>query len=278
MAIRIPWTKHEVALLIDACVRFENTICTRTEIIKELSKRLRELALKNDIQIDDIYRNENGISIQFQLMMGLLHNEVSGLRNSSKLFTEMKNMYYNDSTQYDKILKEAQTMLESNKKNQDNFVEWLSAQVSPAQLSELYMIYEKIDKFCLQRGILKKALIETTDIKMVNKVLKTVEQNKVFRFTHKREINKIVSAVRYYYKYLKSQESIKNDDLGVHQHDTPLQIEKTEIITDVTNENEQRNSQTENTFLIANQQEKSDLTRTMQDEILLKKYPIAYKK
>lgn len=72
IAIRIPWTKHEVALLIDACIRFENTICTRTEIIKELSKKLRELALKNDIQIDDIYRNENGISIQFQLMMGLL--------------------------------------------------------------------------------------------------------------------------------------------------------------------------------------------------------------
>ena len=61
MAIHIPWTKHEVALLIDACIRFENTICTRTEIIKELSKKLRELALKNDIKIDDIYRNENGI-------------------------------------------------------------------------------------------------------------------------------------------------------------------------------------------------------------------------
>ena len=278
MAIRIPWTKHEVALLIDACIRFENTICTRTEIIKELSKKLRELALKNDIQIDDIYRNENGISIQFQLMMGLLHNEVSGLRNSSKLFTEMKNMYYNDKTQYDKILKEAQTMLESNKKNQDIFVEWLSAQVSPAQLSELYMVYEKIDKFCLQRGILKKTLIETSDIKVVNKVLNTVEQNKVFRFTHKREISKIVSAVRYYYKYLKSQESIKRDDLGVNQHETPLQIEKTEIITDVANENEQCNSQTENTPLIANPQEKNDLTRTVQDEILLKKYPIAYKK
>ena len=38
MEIHIPWTKHEVALLIDACIRFENTICTRTEIIKELSK------------------------------------------------------------------------------------------------------------------------------------------------------------------------------------------------------------------------------------------------
>ena len=73
-------------------------------------------------------------------------------------------------------------------------------------------------------------------------------------------------------------ESIENDDLSVHQHGTPLLIDKTEIITDVTNENEQRNSQTENTSLITNPQEKNDLTRTMQDEILLKKYPIAYKK
>ena len=57
------------------------------------------------------------------------------------------------------------------------------------------------------------------------------------RFWAQKRIENIRQAlvrVHYYYKYLKSQESIKNDDLGVHQHDTPLQIEKTEIITDVT--------------------------------------------
>lgn len=278
MAIRIPWTKYEVALLIDACVRFENTLCTRTEIIKDLSRRLRKLALKNNIQIDDIYRNENGISIQFQLMQGLLHNEVSGLRNSSKLFVEMKDLYYQNKSQYDKILKEAQTMLESNKKNQDNFVEWLSAQVSPAQLSELYMVYDKIDKFCIQRGMLKKPLIETMDIKIVNKVLKTVEQNKVFRFTHKREINKIISAVRYYYKYIKNQEDVKKDALDVHQNNISLQDEKTETITEVITGNEQFNAHNEAITAITEGKENSSLTRTNQDEYLLEKYPIAYKK
>ena len=90
MAIRIPWTKYEVALLIDACIRFDNTQCTRTEAIKGLSKTLRELAIKNKLEIDDIYRNENGISIQFQLMQGLLHDEARGLSNSTKLIVEIK--------------------------------------------------------------------------------------------------------------------------------------------------------------------------------------------
>ena len=61
MAIRIPWTKHEVALLIDACIKFDTTQSERAEVIKDLSQKLRKLAKKNKIEIDDIYRNENGI-------------------------------------------------------------------------------------------------------------------------------------------------------------------------------------------------------------------------
>ena len=277
MAIRIPWTKHEVALLIDACIKFDTTQRARTEVIKDLSQKLRELAIKNKIEIDDIYRNENGISIQFQLMHGLLHNEVSGLRNSSKLFVEMKDLYYQDKSQYDKILREAQMMLESNKKNQDSFVEWLSTQVSPAQLSELYMVYDKIDKFCIQRGILKKSLIETNDIKVVNKVLKTVEQNKVFRFTHKREINKIVSAVRYYYTYIKNQEDTKNDTQIGHTV-MPLTDEHAKSVAEVPVRDESQDSYNNNTVEVIKNKENSSLTRTRQDEILLQKYPIAYKK
>ena len=54
MAIRIPWSKHEAALLIEACVRYNETPQRRSEIISELSKTLRELAIKNHVEIDDI--------------------------------------------------------------------------------------------------------------------------------------------------------------------------------------------------------------------------------
>ncbi len=245
MAIRIPWTKYEVALLIDACVTFGSTQSTRTEAIKELSKTLRKLAIKNNIEIDDIYRNENGITMQFNIMQSLLCNKESGLHNASKLFVEMKDLYYQNNSEYKKILKEAQMLIDDSKKKQDTFVEWLSTQVSPAKLSEFYLSYEKIDAFCLQRGILKKTLLETTDIKCVHKVLQTVEKNKVFRFTYKREINKIISAVRYYYEFLKNKENIELETKTVSSVDSSLFEE---------------------------------LVRTKQDEHLLGKYPIAYKR
>ena len=63
MAIRIPWNKYEVALLIDACVQYETTSCERNHIISDLSKKLRKLAVNNKIEIDatDTKNNLNHI-------------------------------------------------------------------------------------------------------------------------------------------------------------------------------------------------------------------------
>lgn len=268
MAIRVPWTKHEVALLIDACMEFETSHRLRNEIVKDVSKKLRKLAIKNGLEIDEIYRNENGISMQFTIMQATLHDTESGLHGASKLFTEMKDLYFHNKPEYERILKEAQAMLEGNKKHQDKFVEWLSTQVSPAQLSELYFAYEEIDKFCIQRGILKKALLETTDIKTVNQALQVIEQNKVFRFTHKREINKIISAARYYYKYVKTQRDINIENPG-EQATEPIdgmdsKKEKPYVADDA---NPTTNTKNDNS-----------ITRTNQDVYLLEKYPIVYKK
>ena len=276
MAIRIPWTKYEVALLIDACMGVETSHRSRNEIIKDLSKKLRELAIKNGLKIDEIYRNENGIAMQFTIMQAVLHNTESGLHSASKLFVEMKDLYYQNKPEYGRILKEAQAMLEGNKKNQDEFVEWLSTQVSPAQLSELYLAYEKIDKFCIQRSILKKALLETTDVKAVNRVLQTIEQNKVFRFTHKREINKIISAARYYYKYIKTKSDTSIENQVAQATEIDLQSAKTEHVMDIAANKGQLSAPGN---IIPAEDIKDDcITRTKQDEYLLEKYPIVYKK
>lgn len=112
-------------------------------------------------------------------------------------------------------------MFKTNKKNQDCFAEWLSTQVSPAQLSELYMMYDKINKFFIQRGMLKISIMETTDIKIVDRILKAVEQNKVFRIMHRRERNRIVAAVRYYYNYLKVQENVESNDFSEQNYNVP---------------------------------------------------------
>ena len=167
-------------------------------------------------------------------------------------------------------------MLDGNKKNQEKFVEWLSTQVSPTQLSELYLAYDKIDNFCTKRSILKKPLLETTDVKTVNKVLQTVEQNKVFRFLNKREINKIIAAARFYYKYIKLQGDINAGNQIVQKNAIGFQERKSEQASDAD-----VNKETVNVFggTISGARSKDDfLVRTKQDEYLLEKYPIVYKK
>lgn len=86
---------------------------------------------------------------------------------------------------------------------QDQYFVWLAPQVSPAQLSELYVVYADIENFCLKRKIIRKNLLELTDLADVHKVVDTVDSNKVFRFTYKKSLSKMSAAMRFYYRFMK---------------------------------------------------------------------------
>lgn len=95
--------------------------------------------------------------------------------------------------------------MESSRKRQELFAEWLSEQLTPAQLSEIYIAYDDINKYFTRNGVLKRSLLDTTDIKAVNRVLKTVEHDRAYRFTHRKSLAKITSAVRFYCEFLQKQ-------------------------------------------------------------------------
>lgn len=91
-------------------------------------------------------------------------------------------------------------------KKQDNkeiFISWLSKKISSEQLSRVLALYEIIDDFCIKTKISNQPLLQTTDIHTVKLVYRTVEQNRIFRFRYKNEINRILSAMRYYVTYIK---------------------------------------------------------------------------
>ena len=52
--------------------------------------------------------------------------------------------------------------------------------------------------------VLQNPLFETTDLKPLKKVQRTIEQNKIFRITRRRQINKIVDAgLGFHHNYIK---------------------------------------------------------------------------
>lgn len=133
-----------------------------------------------------------------------------------------------------------------NQTIQERYYTWLATQVSPTQLSEFYMLYVEIEEFCLSRKIIKKKLFTITRLADIRKVMDTVESNKVFRFTYKENLNKIKSAIQFYYRFMKEHSELL--DLAVIEKtssgsapekeknvtSTPIQLTHREVVSSST--------------------------------------------
>ncbi len=203
MTVRKQWDKYEAAILLDFYLRYLEGALSKKDAIQTVSKRLRTMAKNNNLIIDETYRNISGITFQL-LSMESAYKGFTITKPASKLFSEMVALYKNNKEQFDNLLMEAMSMSDELKQdNQDKYVAWLSQKVFPTQLSELYMMYEIIDDFCIKRKVLERPLLQTTELELVKAAQKVVEQNKVFRFLHKREIKRISVAMRHYVTYVK---------------------------------------------------------------------------
>lgn len=61
MAERLAWDKFETALLIEVFWCVERKEIVKSVACNSLSQRLRKIALKEGREIDELYRNYNGI-------------------------------------------------------------------------------------------------------------------------------------------------------------------------------------------------------------------------
>ncbi len=204
MAQRVPWDMSEAVIMLNALISVREGRMSRKDAIEAVSSELRVRAKRNGIEVDDIFRNVNGITLQMSTMEYILTDGEKGLKKSSmpKLFQDVVAMYRNDRATYEKTLREARNVPDI-KSIQDQYFAWLKTQVSPAQLSELYMVYTDIEDFCLKRSIIKKKLFALKDLADIRKVINTVDSNKVFRFTYKKNLSKMSSAMRFYYRFVK---------------------------------------------------------------------------
>ena len=203
MALRIPWDIEEAVLMLDMLLKSLDGKLTRKEAIRQVSEKLRRRAVNRGITIDDIFRNENGIAFQMSALEVAYTGIKTKLKQPSKLFVETVNLYRNHREFYEKILKEAENVVEP-KSVQDEFCSYLSMQMPTFQLSDAYLMLSDIESFCLERKILQNKLFETTDLETIKRVVQTVDSNRVFRFTYKQNLKKMSTVIHAYYTFLKS--------------------------------------------------------------------------
>lgn len=108
MARQIPWDRYEVALLLDAYLRIQEEPQKEKDILADLSKNLRKRAIHLGYTIDAGFRNENGMSLQYQRMKFLMTNSAHGFDGpTSRCFHEVVDIYKKDRDWYQMILNKA---------------------------------------------------------------------------------------------------------------------------------------------------------------------------
>lgn len=231
MAQRVPWDMSEAVIMLNALIAAREGRMSRKDAIVAVSSELRSRAKRNGIKVDDIFRNVNGITLQMSTMEYILTDGEKGMKKSSmpKLFQKAVAMYRSERATYEKTLREARNVPDTQP-IQDQYFAWLETQVSPAQLLELNMIYIDIEDFCLKRSVIKKKLFSLTNLADIRKVMNTVDSNKVFRFTYKKKLSKMSSAMRFYYRFVKEHPELLTQATPMKsiQNATPMETKPVE--------------------------------------------------
>ena len=104
---RVVWNKFEAALLVDTYEKVAKGELVRKVAVAKLSKRLRYRKIKNGIEVNEKYRNENGIQLQLSIMENILTHGEKGLPSHSRLFEDVAQLATENHDEYIELLHEA---------------------------------------------------------------------------------------------------------------------------------------------------------------------------
>lgn len=119
------WNMHEAIVLLEAFIANKDGLLSRTEAISRASLNLRKMARNQGANIDQTYRNESGISFQMHSIESAYYGKTI-FKPATKLFIEVVRIYHEDQNEYQKLLKEARTMIEGEKAIVDDFMQYLA--------------------------------------------------------------------------------------------------------------------------------------------------------
>ena len=153
------WDKYEAAFLLEYCLKVENNELSRKEAITTVSEHLRERAKDRGFEIDEVFRNENGISMQMSAMRNCYLEKNKGL-TISKLFKEVVALYKTNRNIFEKIIQEESSKV--NKTIYQEFLLWLKTE-KPNDTKEVIEYLSMLSMFVIKRKQLHKPIADITD-------------------------------------------------------------------------------------------------------------------
>lgn len=209
------WDIYEAAVLLDGYLKALQAKQPKAQIVKRVSADLRQMAINRGLEIDDIYRNENGISYQMQSM----DSAYKGKRvyvPATKLFEETVILYRTDAGRYLEILEEAKNMIAAKQNNKSAFLAW-AASILPAQRCK--WIEEnllKVEQHAVASKLVPGSIFDVTDTATLDAIYRAVWKNKIFQIKNRKHIKNINNDFKDYMQYcsLAMEQAEQADGLG----------------------------------------------------------------
>jgi len=201
MAIRVPWDKYEAAVLLDYILKVENGVFSRSEAVSIVSDKLRQRAIINGMEIDEYYRNENGISMQMSALRNCFLGIERGLTIST-LFREIVALYKTDRPAFYSILQEELSQM--NNTAWQEFLLWLK-DTHPAHEKEIIASLTTINMLGLKNSQLDMPIAEITDEAKIEALQVSVLKPNLFGLHSKKTAIKAKKAIGIYLGYLRSR-------------------------------------------------------------------------
>ena len=203
--VRIPWNQHEVALLINAYLRIAKG-ADLGQTAEWLSRTLRRLAIQSGQQVDDTFRNVNGMKMQLANVQYLFTDGQRGLSGASTMMRQMYGLYQSNPAEYQTVLKEAIRLTGSSVSIEDAFFSYAKEHMGLSN-DMLADYLQKATDYCH----LKQPLLGMKDVKAVRNVQQKIAEGKLLRFRYGKDAQAIRNVTQLYYTFIKNYREPKEE-------------------------------------------------------------------
>lgn len=184
------WDIYEAVILLDGYLEVLQTNQPKARIVKRVSADLRQMAVNRGIEIDDTYRNENGISYQIQSMDSAFKSEKVYVP-ATRLFEQVVELYRTDTKRYLVILEEAKNMIAAKQNNKNAFLAWVVTVLPPQRYKWIEANMLKIEKLAVASKLISGSIFDVTDTKTLEAINRAVGKNKIFQIKNRKIIKNI---------------------------------------------------------------------------------------
>lgn len=201
MAIKIPWDRYEAVILLEAWLQVKSGV-PKPQMINLVSYQLRTKAVNQGLEIDDIFRNTNGITFQMMSMATAYEQKDMG-KTASRLFSEIANLYRTNYNAYQKLKEEALKMIEYPSKNKDAFIDYVNSKNADNAVNIINAVDAMVD-FSISTKVLSRPIYDDLTIDAVSVLRKKVIKHKFFVVRYKKILPFAEIGLRFLEDYAKT--------------------------------------------------------------------------